>query len=204
MSADGSQTKRSGKPKRRPGGGINARMAARIASVQALYQMDIAGTGVGEVVHEFTTQRFPAADGEDVIAKADPVFFAELVRGVVRRQRDLDQPVDEMLATGWRLVRIDAILRAILRSGSYELLERHDVPGRVVINEYINVAHAFFDEDEPRVVNGILDRLARKYRPSEFPQAAAPVASSDASDPSQTETSADPDAPAVENGADSK
>ena len=86
----------------------------------------------------------------------------------MRRQRDIDPLVDQQLATGWRLVRVDSILRAILRAGSFELLERADVPARVVINEYINVAHAFFDEDEPKVVNGILDRIARRLRAPEF------------------------------------
>lgn len=146
---------------------INPRTAARIASVQALYQMDIAGTDVSEVIEEFTTHKLATAENGAEVPRPDPVFFAELVRGVVRRQRDLDPPIDKTLATGWRLVRVDSILRAILRSGAYELLERTDVPVRVVINEYINVAHAFFDEDEPRVVNGILDRLARHYRPAE-------------------------------------
>src|SRR5690606_7586851 len=92
------------------------------------------------------------------------------LRGVVRRQRDIDPMIEKTLATGWRLVRVDSILRAILRAGLFELVERPDVPVRVVINEYINVAHAFFIEDEPRVVNGVLDKLAREVRPSELAQ----------------------------------
>jgi N utilization substance protein B len=86
----------------------------------------------------------------------------------VRRQREIDPMLDQQLAAGWRLGRVDSILRAILRAGVYELLERPDVPARVVINEYIEIAHAFFDEDEPKVVNGILDKLARRLRPAEF------------------------------------
>ena len=86
----------------------------------------------------------------------------------MRRQRDIDPLVDQQLAEGWRLVRIDAIVRAILRAGVFELMERPDVPRRVVINEYINVAHAFFSEDEPKVVNGVLDKLARQLRAAEF------------------------------------
>lgn len=160
-----------GKPRPPRKDKLNPRTAARIASVQALYQMDMAGTDVADVIEEFTTHKLPRAEGEAgeaAVPKPDPVFFAELVRGVVRRQRDLDPPIDKTLASGWRLVRVDSILRAILRSGAYELLERTDVPVRVVINEYINVAHAFFNEDEPRVVNGILDRLARHFRPAEL------------------------------------
>ena len=77
--------------------------------------------------------------------------------------------IDHQLAEGWRLVRVDSILRAILRAGVFELLERSDVPARVVINEYIDVAHAFFDAEEPRVVNGVLDRIARKVRGGDIP-----------------------------------
>jgi N utilization substance protein B len=76
--------------------------------------------------------------------------------------------IDQQLAEGWRLTRVDSILRAILRSGAFELLLRDDVPARVVITEYVDIAHAFFGEDEPKVVNGILDRLGHKARPQEF------------------------------------
>ena len=145
-----------------------ARSAARMGAVQALYQMDLAGTEVTEVIREFTTLRFPGLDKDDPVAGADPTFFAELLRGVVDRQRELDPLVDQQLASGWRLVRIDSTLRAILRSGAFELMDRLDVPARVVINEYIDVAHAFFNEDEPKVVNGVLDRLAHRLRPGEF------------------------------------
>ena len=96
------------------------------------------------------------------------MFFSELLRGVVHRQRDIDPLVDQQLAEGWRLIRIDAIVRAILRAGVFELMERPDVPARVVINEYINVAHSFFSDEEPKVVNGVLDKLARRLRTAEF------------------------------------
>lgn len=153
-----------------------ARSAARIGAAQALYQMDLAGADVSYVIHEFTTLRFPNSEAGETIAGADPTFFAELLRGVVRRQRDLDPMIDEQLASGWRLQRIDSILRAILRSGAFELVERLDVPARVVINEYIDVAHAFFNEDEPKVVNGVLDRLAHRLRPAEFENGAGKAA----------------------------
>lgn len=154
----------------------NARSAARMATVQALYQMDVAGTDIDEVIEEFVSLRF-GQDGEDeVVRGADPVFFSDILRGVIRRQREIDPMVDQALATGWRLVRVNSILRAILRAGVVELQERPDVPARVVINEYINVAHAFFDDEEPKVVNGILDRLAHRLRPAEFePRDAAGV-----------------------------
>ncbi len=149
--------------------GVYPRSAARVAAVQALYQMDLAATDINKVIAEFTRQRIPEAGADDAIEGADPVFFAEILRGVVRRQRDIDPAVDKALATGWRLLRVDSILRAILRAGTFELLERPDVPARVAINEYINVAHAFFSDDEPGVVNGVLDKLARGLRAAEFP-----------------------------------
>ncbi len=162
--------------------GPNPRSAARTGAVQALYQMDLAGSDVATVIHEFTTIRFESAQPEagqpepdeatavaaEAVKSADPVFFSELLRGVVRRQRDIDPMIEQQLATGWRLLRIDSILRAILRAGTFELIERHDVPARVIINEYVNVAHAFFSEDEPRVVNGVLDRMAKRLRVAEF------------------------------------
>jgi N utilization substance protein B len=165
-----------------------ARSTARIAAVQALYQMDLAGTALEAVIEEFIAYRFrrpnPAAataddtaDQESAAAEddtfgpdteVDDTFFAEIVRGVVRRQRDIDPLIDRQLALGWRLVRVDAILRAILRAATFELFERSDVPARVVINEYIDVAHAFFEVEEPRVVNGVLDKMARQLRPQEL------------------------------------
>ena len=150
------------------------RSVSRMAAVQALYQMDLAGTDVGEVIDEFRKLRIaprgddPTGESGGELAGADATFFAELLRGVVRRQRDIDPIVDQQLATGWRLVRVDSILRAILRAGVFELMERPDVPARAVINEYINVAHAFFDADEPKVANGVLDAVARRIRAPEF------------------------------------
>jgi len=163
-------------PKKPTGKGAMPRSKARMAAVQALYQMELAGTDVNDVVAEFERLRFLPADptpaeDDDATAdleEADATFFSEVVHGVVRRQRDVDPMIHEQLAAGWRLVRVDAILRAILRAGAFELMERRDVPARVVINEYINVAHAFFDEDEPRVVNGVLDKIGRRLRADEF------------------------------------
>ena len=99
----------------------------------------------------------------------DPEHFARVLKGVVLRQREVDPLIDHQLAEGWRLYRVDSIVRAILRAASFELMELSDVPPRVVISEYIDVAHAFFAGDEPRVVNGVLDQLARKLRPGELP-----------------------------------
>ena len=158
--------------------GRSGRSLARVAAVQALYQMDMAATDLNDVIREFETHRFAAAEQAAGAGEIDAQFFADILRGVVRRQRDIDPAIDEQLATGWRLERVDSILRAILRSGAFEFLERRDVPARVVINEYIEVAHDFFDGDEPKVVNGVLDRLARRYRPAEFEARAADPTSS--------------------------
>ena len=148
--------------------GIYPRSASRVAAVQALYQMDLASTDLDTVIAEFTRDRLPNAKPDYAEYGADPQFFADIVRGVVRRQRDIDPAVDHTLATGWRLFRVDSTLRAILRAATFELLERPDVPARVVLNEYINVAKSFFDDEEPRVVNGVLDKLAHDIRASEF------------------------------------
>jgi transcription antitermination protein NusB len=147
-----------------------SRSRARLAAVQALYQMDMAETDLNEVIDEFKTHRL-CVDAEDgAVAGADAEHFARVLKGVVKRQLELDPLIDQQLATGWRLVRVDAILRAILRAGGFELMELTDVPARVVISEYIDVARAFFEGDEPRVVNGVLDQTARKLRPGELPE----------------------------------
>ncbi len=150
------------KPKARP------RSASRVAAVQALYQMDLSGIDLNDVVDEFVRIRFAGDEADDTLRGADAIFFAEVLRGVVRRQLDIDPMVDQQLAVGWRLIRVDSIMRAILRAGTFELMERPDVPARVAISEYVEVANAFFNEDEPKVVNGVLDKLARKLRAAEF------------------------------------
>ena len=146
-----------------------SRSQARLAAVQALYQMDLAETDVAAVIEEFKDHRLGDSDN-DTAAQADLEHFASLLKGVVRCQREIDPMIDRQLAEGWRLTRIDSIVRAILRAAAFELMELKDVPPRVVISEYIEVAHAFFEGDEPRVVNGVLDSLARKLRPGELPE----------------------------------
>lgn len=154
-------------PKAKPNRAAS-RSAARLAVVQALYQMDMSGIDLNEVVSEFEAHRLGQEIEGDQYFEAEVAFFRDLVEGVVREQRSLDPLIDEQLAEGWRLNRVDSILRAILRAGAYELAMRDDVPARVVISEYLDIAHAFFGDEEPRVVNGILDRLARKARSKEL------------------------------------
>lgn len=144
------------------------RSAARLAAVQALYQMDVAQTDLKEVIAEFAVNRLEEDLEGDQLQRPDVQFFQDLLKGVVRKQKEIDPIINEQLAAGWRLSRIDSTLRAILRSGAFELIYREDVPPRVIISEYIDIAHAFFERNESRVVNGVLDHIAKKVRADEL------------------------------------
>ena len=142
----------------------NQRGAARLAAVQALYQMDISGVGVLEVVAEYENFRLgQEIDGEQYL-KADASWFRSIVAGVVRDQRTLDPIIADNLVEGWPLSRLDTTIRAILRAGLFELIERKDLPVAVIVSEYVEVANAFYGEDEPKLVNAVLDAAARKIR----------------------------------------
>lgn len=147
-----------------------ARTRSRLAAVQALYQMDMTQRDLSAVLEEFLTHRFETVE---IYAGADRGFFREIVTGVANRQAEIDEEIASHLAQGWQLSRIDSILRAILRSGVYEIVARADVPARAVINEYVEIAHDFFGGEEPSVVNGVLDRVAREKRHDEFGRKAA-------------------------------
>jgi transcription antitermination protein NusB len=147
---------------------LSARSNARVAAVQALYQMDMAQTDLSEVIAEFEQHRFGKAEEGGTPGGADSQFFADLLRGVVRLQREIDPIVDARLAEGWRLSRLDSILRAILRAGVFELIERREIPAKVVISEYLGVAGAFLAKDDIKVVNAVLDRIAHQQRPNEL------------------------------------
>ena len=149
-------------------GQISLRSSARLAAVQALYQMDVAQTDLSDVIAEFSDDRLRKDPEGNTLALEDFEFFKDLLAGVVNSQRTIDPMLNEQLADGWQLTRIDTILRAILRSAVYELLKRSDVPAKVVISEYIDVAHAFFEGEEPKVVNGVLDHIARRLREGEM------------------------------------
>lgn len=152
-------------PRRKP---PVARSAARLGAVQALYQMDLAGTDVGEVLAQFSSRAAGDAFEEGQCGPADFGFLKEVVDGVVREQLTIDPALDRLLDTGWPLARLDATLRAILRAAAYEVMFMENVPARVAITEYLDVAHAFFDEQEPKLLNGVLNTLARQRRPEEF------------------------------------
>ncbi|MEM7621088.1 MAG: transcription antitermination factor NusB [Pseudomonadota bacterium] len=155
--------------KRKPRAAI-PRSNARFAAIQALYQMDVAQTDLNDVIEEFSVNRLkdlpdiplenPLEENDDI----DKSFFRKLLTGIIEQQRVIDQSINAHLAVGWDLTRIDSILRAILRAGTFEVIARKDIPAKVVINEYMNIAHAFFEGDETGVVNAVLDKLARQHR----------------------------------------
>ncbi len=146
----------------------NKRGAARLAAVQALYQMDLAGTGLNEILTEFESHWLGGDVEGAQYLPAEAAFFRDIVGGVVREQRTLDPQIDAALASGWPLKRVEAVLRAVLRAGAYELACRRDVPARVVMSEYVDVASAFVDKDETGMINAVLDQLARALRADEF------------------------------------
>ncbi len=150
----------------------NRRGAARLAAVQALYQMDIAATPLSQILAEFESHRLGREVDGDEYLPAEAAFFRDVVGGVVADQRRLDPMIDTALEKGWPLKRIETVLRAILRAGAYELDKKRDVPARVVITEYVDVANAFVDRDETGMINAVLDQLARQLRASEFDTAA--------------------------------
>jgi transcription antitermination protein NusB len=143
-----------------------ARSAARLAAVQAIYQMELTGVNAEAVLQEFVDHRF--AKGPEAAGKPDEIFFGEIVRGVPRHQVEIDRSIAGSLSKDWKLQRIDSILRAILRAATYELIAQKSVPAKVVIDEYLDVAHAFFAGEESAFVNAVLDRLAHRKRAAEF------------------------------------
>jgi transcription antitermination protein NusB len=140
------------------------RSAARLASVQALYQMDLAGTPLPEILAEFESFWMGREIEGDEYKPAEAAFFRSVVSGVLKEQRTIDPVIDQTLAGGWPLQRVEAILRAILRAGAFELGYRKDIPPRVIITEYTDIAHAFFEGEEVGMVNAVLDALARRLR----------------------------------------
>lgn len=142
-----------------------ARTVARLAAVQALYQMELAGEGVDTVIEEFSRHRFDGDLEGQVLAEADEAWFADVVRGVVTEQKDVDAAIRARLASNWKIERLDATLRALLRSGAWELMRKPEVALEIVIDEYVELAKAFFDDAEAKFVNAALDGVARDTRP---------------------------------------
>jgi N utilization substance protein B len=146
-----------------------ARSAARLAAVQALYQMELSGTGWQEVRREFEDHRLGAEIEGDQYREADVELFRDILKGVVARQAAIDQLTDRALVEKWPLGRIDATLRAVFRAAGYELVARPDIPPKVSIGEYVDVTKAFFSAGkEAKFVNAVLDHMARESRPTAF------------------------------------
>jgi len=146
----------------------NKRGAARLAAVQALYQMELSQARISDIVEEYENLRIgQVVDGEEYL-DADLGWFRGVVAGVVSEQKELDPLIHKTLPDDWPLSRIDTLMRSVMRCGVFELMKRKDVPAKVVISEYLDVAKAFFDSDEPRLINGVLDRIARDLREGEF------------------------------------
>ena len=147
---------------------IEARRAARLAAVQALYQMEMSGASTADVIAEFDAGKLPReTEARITDSEGDPVLFKILVEKAVDRQATLDRAIARHLGKGWRLERLDAVARAILRAGAAELEQRADIPVAVVIDEYVEIAKRFFDGPEPGFVNATLDACARDLRPAQ-------------------------------------
>ena len=142
-----------------------SRSAARLAAVQALYQQEMEGTPTARLLHEFHDHRLGATIEGETYAEAEVSFFDDLVSGTLERRDEIDAMIADRLAEGWSLERLDKPMKAILRVGAYELLSRKDVPVATVINEYLDVAEAFYDRREKGFINGLLDAIAKSARP---------------------------------------
>ena len=150
----------------------NRRGAARLAAVQALYQMDVAGTGIADILVQFESHWIGREIEGDQYLPAEAAYFRDLVNGVIADQLTLDPMIDAALEGSWPLKRVETIIRAVLRAGAFELDKKPDVPARVVVSEYVDVAHAFVEREEVGMVNAVLDQLARNLRAAEFDKVA--------------------------------
>jgi N utilization substance protein B len=155
------------------------RTASRVAAVQALFQSEQGGEAAEAVIEQFVRHRLGEMPGpehlggggfeEGRVPDAHVPLFTQIVRTAVLQQDRLDVLIAAALPAEWPMTRLDPVLRALLRAGGAELSMTNGPPARVVINEYLDVAHGFFTGEEPRMVNGMLDRLARELRPGDFP-----------------------------------
>ena len=141
-----------------------SRSAARLAAVQALYQQEMEGTPLPQLLKEFHDHRLGAIIEEAEYHEAERDFFDDIITGATARLAEINSAISAKLASGWSLDRLDRPMRAILRAGAYELIARPDVPVASVISEYVDVAHAFYDKRESGFVNGLLDAIAKDVR----------------------------------------
>jgi N utilization substance protein B len=153
------------KPAPAPG---QRRLAARLAAVQALYQLAMSDSTVDEVTAQFLSERLKEEVDGLSLAEADRKLFRRLVTGTARAAGDYDNMLAGVLPEGWPLERIETLLLALLRAAIHELADAPETPAKVIITQYLEVAHAFFGGKEPGFVNSLLDRLAHELRPEEF------------------------------------
>ncbi|MFV0280799.1 MAG: transcription antitermination factor NusB [Rhodoblastus sp.] len=144
------------------------RSTARLNAVQALYQMDVTAKGIVDILEEFEAHWIGREIEGAEYKPAEIAYFRNILQGVLADQIAIDREIDTALAQGWPLARIEAVMRAILRAGDYELRKRADVPARVIVSEYVDIAGAFFDREESGMINAVLDALARQVRADEF------------------------------------
>jgi transcription antitermination protein NusB len=141
-----------------------ARSASRLAAVQALYQMDMESIGIARLLNEFHAHRLGAEIEDAQYAEADIDFFDDIVSGVDARRAEIDGLISANLGEMWKIGRLDKTMLQILRTGTYELIARADVPTGAAIDEYMDVAHAFFDKKDAKIINGVLDAIAKAMR----------------------------------------
>jgi transcription antitermination protein NusB len=141
-----------------------SRSVARLAAVQALYQLDMEKSGIAKLLAEFHAHRLGAEIDDVQYAGAEVDFFDDIVSGVDARRAEIDTMIESKLGDQWKISRLDKTMLQILRAGIYELIARPDVPKASVIGEYIDVAHAFFDEKDAKFANGLLDAVAKDVR----------------------------------------
>jgi transcription antitermination protein NusB len=141
-----------------------ARSSARLAVVQALYQMEMNGEAAKIVVDEFVEHRLGEIVDDSQLTGADSSFFTNIVIGYEKQKAEIDDSISSSLSKDWTLGRVESVARAILRAGAYEIISRPDVPTSVIINEYVDVSKAFFEDSTPGFVNGVLDKIAKKFR----------------------------------------
>lgn len=152
-------------PQRSP---LSKRSSARLAAVQALYQMEIAGNGISNIFAEYETFWIGQEIDGVSFQPADINLFRKIIKGTVEKQKDIDPLINNSLTDNWPLNRIVPLLRAILRAGVYELIQQKDIAARIIISEYMNITQSFYDEDEPGLVNAVLDKIARNLRVGEL------------------------------------
>jgi N utilization substance protein B len=152
----------------------DTRRQARLAAVQALYQVELGEASADSVVTEFLRYRLDEEIDGLQLGRIDRGLFGDLVKGVTARRQDLIETVGAGISPGWTVARLETLLRIIMMCGAFELAHRPSTPARAVIYEYVDLAKAFFEDREPGMVNAVLDHLAHTLRPDEMAQGAGP------------------------------